>query len=155
MKTAAGPTIAVALFFVVLLMAVCALYVYYRPTVEYYEIDPTGWWALTIVLPIAVSAAIAYLPALRDSARNAAAACVGVGLADFALSVAQSERLDRDAIALSWLFSFMPMLVLFAVTRLALLKRHPWTALVIGPLAYWTAAFAAAFMWILGTQPLE
>lgn len=44
---------------------------------------------------------------------------------------------------------FVPVLALFAVSRLAISKRVPWTLLVIGPLAYWVTALCAVFVWAI------
>lgn len=129
--------------------AIVLLFNSYRPILVFQYGEPIGWLAFAIVLPIAISAVLAYTPALRHNSRKAAAVCLGIALADVALSLVLSPQPTIDQMSFSVVAGFVPVLALLAVSRLAISKRVPWTLLVIGPLAYWVTALCAVFVWAI------
>ena len=126
-----------------------ALLAYYRPTLEYDPNEPIAWLVFALVLPVAISAVLAYTPALRHNSWKAGAVCLSVGLVDAVLSLAFSSDPTIDEMTFAVVAGFIPMLALFAVSRLSTCKRVPWTLLVIGPLAYWVTALCAVLVWIV------
>jgi hypothetical protein len=125
------------------------LITYYRPTLEIDDDISAAGLASALLLPFAFSAVLAYTPALRRSARSAVAFCVAVGVADFVWSVVTiSPRPAAQEIQFYALLALMPMLALFAASRLPLSRRFPTSLLFIGPTAFWLGLLFSIYVWV-------
>jgi len=139
------PFIAVSLISSLACTVVWLLLFYYRPTLEISDDEPLGGLALAIVLPFAFSAALAYTPALRQSARLAAAFCLAVGLAELVYS--RATDVDGGAgIAVDAVLALVPMAVLFAASRLPVTRLYSWTFLLVGPVVFWVGVLLAVLI---------
>ena len=124
---------------------------YYRPTIEYAEHESFVGLAWVGFWPIGLSAVLAYSPALQRSARLAAAVCAVVALADFLVF----ESMSSEGIAFAALLASLPILGLFAASRMPTSQRFPWTLLLTGPTAYWLGVAAAAAIYIFSAANLH
>lgn len=122
---------------------------HYRPTLEIDEHESILGLASAILLPFAFSAVIAYMPALRLSARLAGAFCLVVAAGDllFTLLTASPSPATHE-IQFYALLAMVPMLGLFAVSRLPFAKRFPSSLLLVGPTAFWLGLLFSIYIWV-------
>ena len=142
--------IGVALAFGLTFGAVFLLVEHYQPTLQYYYVGESSLWlVVALVVPVAVSAALAYTPRLRRQAKAALIFCLAVASAEVTVSMVITPPERSEDVILETLFTFLPQIFLWATSRLPIARQRPWTLLFIGPIAYWVSALGFMLIWIL------
>jgi hypothetical protein len=120
-------------------------FLYFNPTLEFDPEDSLDGFLVLLLLPVAVSCLIAWMPGIHRNKRMTVAACGAMCILLFLFSLARTEQFDSQEFEQAALVSILPAcgLLLAALSRDA--QQWPWILLALGPTAYWVGIVVAIF----------